>query len=195
MRPALILLALVVPAAASAQTAPTTADPAQVAACVAPDKPVSARLPELFVALRAAESEAHSYPLEDAIWREWVVAPNPQAQTLLDDGMRRIRLSDFEGAERHFDRLIALCPGYAEGFNQRAYARFLQGRLDHSLEDIQEALMREPKHFAALSGRVRILFQQGRIGLAQQALAEAVEIHPWLRERRKLPLEPVENDT
>lgn len=185
---------LVLPVMAAAETAQNGAAPASKGACVAPDQPVSIRLPDLFTALGAAETEPQSYPLEDAIWREWVIAPTAEAQDLLDDGMRRIRQSDFEGAEARFDRLIALCPGYAEGYNQRAYARFLQGRFDDALADIRDALAYEPKHFAALSGKVRILFQQGRIGLAQQALAEAVAIHPWLRERRKLPLEPVDED-
>lgn len=133
----------------------------------------------------------HARTEEDAIWREWVMAPDDWAQDLLDTAMRKIRQSDFTKAEELLDELIAYCPDYAEGWNQRAYARFLQKKFDAALDDIRETLAREPAHFAALSGRIRILFSQGRTKLAQIALGEALEINPWLREKRMLNLEPI----
>lgn len=162
-----------------------------VDACGEVHPPVSARSPDLFDTLLAAPSEWESRFAEDDIWRAWVVAPDATAQDLLDEGMRRIRQSDFAGAEAKFDALIARCPDYSEGYNQRAYARFLAGKFDRSLEDIARTLEREPKHFAALSGRIRILFTQGRILLAREAMSQALAIHPWLRERRLLGLEPL----
>lgn len=175
--------------AGSAEPGPDTA---QICGPIA--APISTSAPELFTALASAESEYESRGAEDAIWLRWIEAPDPTAQALLDEGMRRIRQSDFEGAEKALTTLIARCPDYAEGYNQRAYARFLAGKFDRSLEDITRALNREPKHFAALSGRIRILFSQGRTDLAREALTEAIKIHPWLRERRMLPIEPIEDD-
>ena len=185
MRFVLMILALsLLPGPAAAQNSDGAA------LCPASDEPVSARHPDLFDALKRAESEIAGLTAEDAIWRAWTTAPDEAAQTLLDDGMRRIRAADYTGAERQLDQLVTYCPRYAEGHNQRAFARFLQGRLDASLGDIETVLILEPKHFGALSGKIRILFQQGRIGLARATLAEALAIHPWLPERRALPLGP-----
>ena len=161
------------------------------AACVPPEKPVSETYPALFDALALSPDETAARDDEDTIWREWVIAPDEISQNLLNEAMRRIRQSDFTRAEELLDELIAYCPDYSEGWNQRAYARFLQGAFDGALTDIQETLKREPRHFAALSGKVRILFSQGRIQLARRALAEALEINPWLREKRMLKLEPL----
>lgn len=54
-------------------------------------------------------------------------APNRRAQGLLNLGMDRRRLSDLEGAATVFDRLIDYCPGFAEGFHQRAMVRRAAG--------------------------------------------------------------------
>ena len=165
---------------------------AAAAMCAPPGPPLSTTTPALFETLASASGPQQAYVAENAIWVHWTAAPDATAQDLLDEGMRRIRQSDFIGAEAALDALVDHCPDYAEGWNQRAYARFLQGRLDDALADITEALAREPKHFAALSGRIRILFSQGRIELARHALTDAIRINPWLRERAKLPLEPIE---
>ncbi len=168
--------------------------PAAALACTAPE-PVSERFPDLFATLATAQDEGTARVTEDAIWREWVMAPDGHAQDLLDDGMRRIRQSDLDGAEAALSDLTVYCPDYAEGWSQRAYARFLQQRYDEALADIREALAREPRHFGALSGRLRILYTQGRIGLARRALTDAIEINPFLRERFLLPLDPLDTKT
>ncbi|MEM0945036.1 MAG: hypothetical protein AAGI70_13940 [Pseudomonadota bacterium] len=154
-------------------------------------EPVSTRAPDLFAALKAAPSERAGRVHEDAIWQLWVTAPDAASQALLDHAFGRLRVADYTGAETALTGLIERCPDYAEGYNQRAYAKFLQGRFDASLEDILLTLEREPQHFGALSGRARILFQQGRVEPARRALDAALAVNPWLRERHLLPLGPI----
>src|SRR5690606_31046067 len=84
------------------------------------------------------------------------------------------------------DGVVADAPDYAEGWNQRAFIRFLRDDPDGSLEDIERTLALEPLHFAALAGKAMILMRQGRIEPGQEALRRAVEIHPWLKERAML---------
>ncbi|MEO1494539.1 MAG: tetratricopeptide repeat protein [Pseudomonadota bacterium] len=153
-------------------------------ALACPDwSPASERLPEVFADLAATRDELAAQRHADRIWQDWTQAPDARAQDLLDAGMRRIRASDFTTADAVLSDLITYCPGYAEGWNQRAFARFLQGRHDAALADIDEVLLREPHHFGALSGRVRIFLAQGRVALAQRALADALAIHPLLNDR------------
>ena len=116
-------------------------------------------------------------------------APTEGARTLPIELIRR----NPEQPRRHFDEALRLldevvtaAPGYAEGWNQRAFIRFLKDDLDGSLEDIDRTLELEPKHFAALAGKAMILMRQGRMELGQAALRRAVEIHPWLKERSML---------
>ena len=137
----------------------------------------------LMAALAASESKAEADALASRIWQHWLTAPDEAAQEVLDAALRRRANRDFLGAIRHLNRLVAAYPDYAEGWNQRATAHFLAGDFDASLADVAEVLMREPRHFGALSGKAVILYRQGRVGLAQVVVRKALKYHPYLNER------------
>lgn len=134
----------------------------------------------LFEALAEAETPALGRIAADRVWRFWVEAPDDRAQALIDRIFERRAAYDHEAAQEAAEALVAYCPAYPEGWNQLATVLFLRGRFDASLDAIIETLEREPKHFGALSGRAQILIRQGRARLANEALREAVEIHPWM---------------
>jgi tetratricopeptide (TPR) repeat protein len=141
----------------------------------------------LFMQLRNAGSEREARSVEDAIWRMWMAqAPTQAVANAVSEAMRRRERYDWDGALVLLDEATSAAPDYAEGWNQRAFVRFLKQDLDGSLEDIERALLLEPNHFAALAGKAIILMQQGRIELGQKALREAVTLHPWLKERSML---------
>ena len=140
----------------------------------------------LHTELLASPDPASAQAVADKLWTIWLTAPDDHAQTLLNDGMARRSSWDLEASERILDELVAYCPDYAEGYNQRAFTRFMRERLDESLADIDSTLRRNPYHFGALSGRVLVLMRQGRAQLAQTALREALKVHPHLQERRFL---------
>lgn len=151
------------------------------------------RRERLFRALRDAPTERHGRIAEDAVWRMWMEeAPTPATREAVAEAMRRRGSYDFAGALAILDRVVAEAPGYAEGWNQRAFIRFLRDDPDGALEDIDRALALEPRHFAALSGQAIIFMRQGRMELSQAALRRAVEIHPWLKERSMLIGKPGE---
>lgn len=145
------------------------------------------RLAPLIEHLTAAPSEREGDLRADDIWIIWRTAPDSRAQELLDRGVRRIRVSDYAEAERLLGELIAYCPDYAEGWNQRAFARFLSGDFDGALQDLDKTLELQPRHFAAMAGRGLTLLKQGRTLLGHRAIRDAVAIHPWMRERHLLP--------
>ncbi|MCB1501279.1 MAG: hypothetical protein KDK07_16095 [Bauldia sp.] len=144
----------------------------------------------LFVFLAATKTEAEGRAMEDEIWRFWMRAPDQEAAALMDRAMERRRTYDFAGAVEILDRLVAIAPGWAEAWNQRATVRFLQEDYEGSLADIRETLDREPRHFGAMAGMAIILLRQGRAELAQATLHRAVAIHPWLRERSLIVVVP-----
>ena len=161
--------------------------PASLAQAQAPACPeaadISAPLDALIAQIRAAPNEMAARPISNRMWELWTTAPDETAQTLLDTGVRRLAIADYEGAIAEFDALVAYCPDYAEGYNQRAFANFLQGQYGLALEDLDHAIERSPKHVGALSGKALTLFGLGRIKVGQAFLREALELNPWLSER------------
>ena len=147
----------------------------------------------LFRRLRNAQTEREGRMAEDAIWRMWMAqAPTAAMGESIAEAMRARASYDFARAQAILDRVVTEAPAYAEGWNQRAFIRFLRNDPDGSLEDIERALALEPLHFAALAGKAMILMGQGRVEPGQAALRQALAIHPWLKERSMLIPQPGE---
>jgi tetratricopeptide (TPR) repeat protein len=145
----------------------------------------------LFAALKAAETEHEGRLAESAIWEWWFdQAPTSEVREAIDFGMKRRSSYDFEAAEEAFDKAIDKAPQYAEGWNQRAFVRFLRDNPDGALSDLEKAVALEPDHFGAWSGMYHVLMRMGRTEVALSALTRAVTIHPWIQERGLLPPDP-----
>lgn len=169
----LIALLFVLPGISFAETCPPAPD-------IAPDRD------RLLDVLAETGSPAEARPVANSLWLLWRTAPDARAQALLDRGIARREAYDFEESERLLDELIAYCPGYAEGYNQRAFTRFLRQNYGDALADLDRVLATEPRHFGALSGRALVLMNMGRTRLGQISLKEALAVHPWLAERALL---------
>ncbi|MEM7188001.1 MAG: tetratricopeptide repeat protein [Pseudomonadota bacterium] len=180
MRYALVIALLLPMSAFSLPALAETCPPTDFAAADAERQP-------FFEALKSSETERAGHLNAAEIWRRWQTAPDPAAQEMLNEGLRRIRSADYAGAEARLDELVAYCPDYPEGWNQRAFARFLAGNYDGALADLDRTLELEPRHFGALSGRGLTLLRQGRTHLGHQAIREAMRLHPFIQERRLLP--------
>lgn len=168
----LVLLALAGPVAAQDACPPAPDREAERMGlmdrlCVAPD-PVEAQ--------RAMQD----------LWAIWTDAPDAAAQALLERGMTRLRAGDLDGASEALDDLVARCPDFAEGYNQRAFAAFLRQDFEAALPDLDRAIALSPEHLGALSGRALTLIGLGRDDEAQAALREALRLNPWMAERALL---------
>lgn len=151
------------------------------AECPAPSD-TNSELLNLFAKANAAADFRAGRRVSAEMWEVWLRAPDEAAQEVLDAGLARRDAYDFAGAIAEYDRLIAYCPDYAEGYNQRAYVHFLRGDNDAALIDLDAALVRQPLHVAAQSGRALTLMNLGRIDEARAQLLIAVENNPWLSE-------------
>ncbi|MGO4915827.1 tetratricopeptide repeat protein [Pseudogemmobacter sp. W21_MBD1_M6] len=148
------------------------------------------RKSELMSAVKDAPNEMEARALTNQLWEIWSKAPDAVAQEMLDRGMKHRAAYDFDAAIVAFDALIAYCPGYAEGYNQRAFVNFL--RMDYPLAvgDLEKALELAPDHIAAMAGLALTLQGLGRTKAAQSALREALKLNPWLPERNMISKEP-----
>ncbi len=142
--------------------------------------PGDARLDELFRGLSAARSVEEAHPLEQAIWDIWLVAPSEFVGQWMQIGLRAMASQDHKAALGAFDEVVALAPGFAEGWNKRATIHYLLGNLDQSAADIERTLALEPRHFGALSGLGLINMALGRDRAALAAFEAAAGIHPQM---------------
>lgn len=166
----------------------TLAWPAWAACPPPPD--IAAAQDALLAQAQEAGTAREGQVISNQLWTLWATAPDEPAQELLDTGMRARGSFDFAGAIDAFDRLVAYCPDYAEGYNQRAFVNFLREDFASALVDLDRALDRSPRHVAALSGKALTLMGLGRDAEAQDVLREAVGLNPWIPERGLLKEPP-----
>lgn len=142
--------------------------------------------------VQAADTEMEGRIYDRQMWEIWTTAPDARAQGFLDRGMELRSYADYAAALIELDALVAYCPNYAEGWNQRAFVHFLRQDFSAALEDLDRALALNPDHTGALSGKALSLMSMGRVELAQQTLRTALELNPWLPERAYLVSPPGE---
>lgn len=140
--------------------------------------------------LRVARTSGEASVLTQSLWRLWTDAPDAMAKTMLDEGMALLSGGRPAIAVQRFDALVAYCPDYAEGYNQRAFASYLQLDFAAALVDLDAALAINPQHVAALSGKALTLMGLGRNTEAQEVLRAALALNPWLEERALLVTPP-----
>ena len=74
--------------------------------------------------------------------------------------------------------VIEEAPEFSEGWNRRATVRFYQRDYDGSLDDIEQTLKLEPRHFGAVWGLGMILGTQHDFERAISAFERLLEIKP-----------------
>lgn len=167
-----------------------------VVAFACPDPPDHEKaLSTLFERVKAAPDERAARLISNEMWALWADAPDERAQELLDEGMTRRAAHDYAGAIQAFDALVAYCPDYSEGYNQRAFVNFIRQDYAASLPDLERAVTLSPRHTGALTGQSMTLMALERPGEAALVLRRALALNPWLVERHLLPvLEQMERD-
>ena len=167
---------------------------AQSAIADCPPQPdITAERDRLLAEVKVAPNERAAQKVSNQLWELWATAPDLHAQELLDQGMGARAVANYDRAMGFLDELVAYCPDYAEGYNQRAFVNFLRQNYEEALVDLDIAIALRPKHVAAIAGKALTLIGLGRDQDAQPVLREALALNPWLSERRFL-IEPDATD-
>ena len=143
-------------------------------------------LDRLYEALRKAPDEAEAEAIEQRIWTLWSHSGNPRVDRLLDEGTAAMAAGDLDTARARFNMVVAMAPGFAEGWNQRATLFYLAGEHKKAREDIARVIAIEPRHFGALSGLALVCRAEGDEKGELDALRKAVAVDrflPGARER------------
>ena len=134
----------------------------------------------LFGALKAAPDEASAKHVEARIWALWMQTPSDTAALLMLRAKAAIDAQKVDVALKLLDAVIKLRPDYVEAWNRRATLYYLKNDYTHSLEDIRQVLIREPRHFGALAGLGMIMQDLGDDKRALDAFRKALAINPHL---------------
>ena len=119
------------------------------------------KLNQLFEELKKGNNNFIAFEIEIKIWDIWSTHPTQKELTeSLANGSNLMSRGELKKAYEIFSVIIDSAPDWAEGWNKRATVLYLMGRYQESLEDIDEVLKHESRHFGALSGQ----------GLVQTAL-------------------------
>ena len=134
----------------------------------------------LFGALKVAPDEASAKHVEARIWALWLQTPSDTAALLMMRAKAAMDAQQMDVALKLLDAVIKLRPDYVEGWNRRATLYYLRNDYAHSLEDIAQVLVREPRHFGALAGLGMIMQDLGDDKRALDAFRKALAVNPYL---------------
>jgi tetratricopeptide (TPR) repeat protein len=134
----------------------------------------------LFGALKAAPDEASAKHVEARIWALWLQTPSDTAALLMSRAKAAMDAKQMDVALKLLDAVVKLRPEYIEAWNRRATLYYLQNDYSHSLEDIEQVLSREPRHFGALAGLGMIMQDLGDDRRALEAFRKALAVNPHL---------------
>jgi tetratricopeptide (TPR) repeat protein len=122
---------------------------------------------------------------EAALWRIWSRSGDPAVDALFAEGMRGMEARDWLGAVSAFGRVIEAAPGFAEGWNKRATARYLATHYASSIADCEQVVRLNPYHFGALAGQGLCHQALGQLRPAAACFRRALAVHPRLESVRQ----------
>jgi tetratricopeptide (TPR) repeat protein len=145
-----------------------------------PQTPAEARA-DLYARLAAAKDADETAGIIALLLRAYAESGSDTADLLLQRARQAIGAEEYPDALKILDATIALQPDWAEGWNARATARYLDDDYDASMADIAQTLKREPRHLGALMGMAAILEARGKTEDALKVYEQALKIAPHWR--------------
>ncbi len=134
----------------------------------------------LFGALKTAPDEASAKYVEGQIWSLWTQTRSDTTALLMLRAKTAMDAKNMEVALKLLDAVVKLKPDYVEGWNRRATLYYLTNDYTRSMADIEQVLMREPRHFGALAGLGMIMQELGDDKRALDAFRKALAINPYI---------------
>jgi len=136
------------------------------------------QLDALFERIAVTDDSEEAAAVQRKIWQIWLRAGQAQLDALMEKGIEALTVNELERAIELFTEIIETSPNFAEGWNKRATAYYLNGDFTASVRDIERTLALEPRHFGAVSGMGLIFLSRGDKVGALQAFTRVLEINP-----------------
>lgn len=149
------------------------------------DETPAARLDRLFAELKKAASHPDAAPIAARIQRQWANSGSATVDLLMQRAADSMTNKDGAAAMDVLDQAIVLDPDYAEAWNRRATLNFTMNQWGKSLADIEQTLLREPRHWGAMMGLGMILEQTGHKDEAFETYMQVLNVYPSLDSAQK----------
>jgi tetratricopeptide (TPR) repeat protein len=146
--------------------------------------PAEARA-DIYARLSASKDADETAGLITLLLRAYSESGSDTGDLLLRRARQAISAQEYPDALKILDATIALLPDWAEGWNARATARYLDDDYDGSMADIAQTLKREPRHLGALMGMGTILEARGKTEDALKVYERALTIAPQWRNAKE----------
>ena len=183
----LAIAAFLAGASAWAQEPPTApeAAPDGQAPQTKPDEPppktAAEERADLYARLAASKDADETGGIITRLLHSYSESGSDTADLLLRRARQAIGVENYSDALKILDQTIALLPDWAEGWNARATARYLDDDYNGSMADIAQTLKREPNHLGALMGMGMILEARDKRADALKVYERVLEIAPHWR--------------
>jgi tetratricopeptide (TPR) repeat protein len=183
----LAIAAFLAGASAWAQEPPTApeAAPAGQAPQTKPDEPppktAAEERADLYARLAASKDADETGGIITRLLHSYSESGSDTADLLLRRARQAIGVENYSDALKILDQTITLLPNWAEGWNARATARYLDDDYNGSMADIAQTLKREPNHLGALMGMGMILEARDKRADALKVYERVLEIAPHWR--------------
>ena len=140
------------------------------------------KLNQLFEQLKKSNNVSIALEIEMKIWNIWSTHPTRKKLTQsLAKGSDLMSKEELESAYKIFSTIVDSDPNWAEGWNKRATVLYLMGRYQDSLNDIDEVLKRESRHFGALSGQGLVQIKLKNYEKAIKSYQAVLKIYPSIK--------------
>jgi tetratricopeptide (TPR) repeat protein len=117
---------------------------------------------------------------EHAMWTIWCRAGTHAANAALARGSAAVADRRLDDAYEHFSTAIALCPRFAEAYNQRGMLDYLRENFDEAADDCRTCVGLMPLHFGAWAGLGHCQAARDHLAGALSAYRRALQINPRL---------------
>ena len=146
-----------------ARAAAATLAPWAAASALAQSPPVDrhAAAERLLDALSSAPNEQAAALVENHVVVLWLGSATPAVRLLLSRASREQQAGAGRDAIEDYGAALALQPDMAEAWRQRGEARFASGDRTGALDDLGEALKREPREFLAIRALAHVAEARG----------------------------------
>lgn len=141
---------------------------------------------KMLVELKRDRDPESAQALAKRIFTRWADSDSATVNLLMKWAVEAIQENRNAAALDFLNQAIVLKPDFAGSWNRRATLHYTMGEYRKSMEDINQVLAIEPRHFGALAGMAAILVETDRDEMALRAWQRYLEIYPADRDAQNV---------
>lgn len=160
-----------------------------------PAKRKAEELDKLFKRLKFTADINEAAKINRQIQGLWAQSGSETVDLLMEWAENAVRNEDYTQAMDFLDNVVALDPGYGEGWMRRASVHIQMNDVALAMVELNEVLKREPRHYNAIAQLGAVLEMTERKELALDAYMKALEYYPQFTRIQKRVGELLEEKT